>query len=311
MHAVISVLGPKTLDELNNVMFLFGPNVSPFKQVMGLDNLSDPGSLLVLLGYIKETLKRTDPYILLMPESEDGGECLEMVFDAGVDLALKYKDGTLKELVLMSRKDMIYDWFLVGGRWRGELRGVAGKELEDAVSDPIKELEDAVSDLAGMRLATQEKTSAEYKKEHKFTSLKVSDIDWGTMILENQRLYIDQWNVLNKYVKNAKPLSAFKNDEGGLMGRYDYPGFFAQTKDIPEKDRQLLWATSAILGLSKEEVVEYAELVTYTRSGLIHNGEWISSGGPFDERTVEQMRPIKERIVNNPDEVLTLVDIHY
>lgn len=310
MHAVISVLGPKTLDELNNVMFEFGPCVSPFKQIMGLKNLSDPGSLLALLEFIKETLKRTDPYILLMPEGNDNEDCLEMVFDAGVDLALKYKDGTLKELVLMSRKAMIYDWFVVGGRWRGELRGIPGKELDDVVSDLITESFHQ-SLLAGMKLASQEKTSADYKKEHKFTSLKVSDIDWDTMVLENQRLYIDQWNILNKYAKGAKPLSAFKSSESDLMGRYDYSAFFAQTKDVPAKDKQSLWATSTILGLSKEEVVEYAELVTYTHSGLIHNGEWISSGGPFDERTTEQMRPIKERIINNPDEVLTLVDIHY
>jgi hypothetical protein len=302
MHSKIMVYGPTTDSELEKLMDRFGENAS-IKQKRLSDLSSHPLDITFRAFHeiVKERLQR--PYPKYVVVSKTHAEYMELreLYAGDIDIIVTYDDTGLGEMRYLY-SEQYYDWYMVGGRWYNHL--IVKPELAETTSDFIEAHKSFAVEIA------EDDPLA-------FNSVEMKSVDWSKMVERNQKIYLSQFNLLKHAgsYDDIKPFDFFVDKHGVVnkVGFYDmtqvYDDFYKQLngRKIPSD----IWGIFTVLGKTETQIMEFAELLTYSGTRAIINGEWSeveTVAGLYD---IEAMRAIKEKVLAlDPSTVVTVLDIH-
>lgn len=216
------------------------------------------------------------------------------------------EEGRVVEAVDRTNPDSKWDWYTVGGRWRGFFKARAGAEA--AVGAPgvfgnephhdADVIRKGDVDWEGMRAEAAEQAGAEYDK----VAEALGDLSWGDYL---------PWN---HFVEKAEEDGEYDVDDA----RREY---HAQAIPIALKEAKLMPWGGEILdlyGVSREVYVQRAVHGVAVPFALVKDGQWFESGkmGWFgisrdDMDAFEWNEQVAKLYDSLPDDtVLTLVDCH-
>lgn len=186
-----------------------------------------------------------------------------------------------------------WDWWVVGGRWSGELRMKEDADVDLTEYTPLKRNDDIMKDyhdeLGIEELATME------KKELMFNQLPLKDVDFVAMTGTDPEKLSKFWD---EYVEGKNPEPHIKA-AGPFMYKAEYYKELYGTKEAYIKDRSI-WKPYAILSDTK---------------GWLEKGEmgWFGMSSETADTIKDYDDAAREVLYKNPEKsskVVTIVDCH-